>query len=77
MPHNARPRILQFLQLARCSYRVEGQQIITQNAVITLAEQHISIARQGKPLRTMPYQRLNLDRLLSLITAQAERKNLA
>jgi hypothetical protein len=45
--------------------------------VITLAEQHISIARQGKPLRTMPYQRLNLDRLLSLITAQAERKNLA
>jgi head-tail adaptor len=74
MMHQARQRIVQFLQLAHCHFRVEGQQIITANARLHFSEQDISISRQGKPVRSMPYAKLNLDRLFALITAQTTRR---
>ncbi len=74
MMNQARQRIVQFLQLAHCHFRVEGQQIITANATLHFSEQDISISRHGKPVRSMPYTRLNLDRLLALITAQSVRR---
>lgn len=70
MMNQVRQRIVQFLQLAHCHFRIEGQQIITANATLQFSEQDISISRHGKPVRSMPYARLNLDRLLALITAQ-------
>ena len=74
MMNSARQRIIGFLQLARCSYRIDGNRLITDNATLSFTEQDISIERSGKPSRSMPYAKLNLDRLLALITAQAERK---
>ncbi len=74
MMNQARQRIVQFLQLAHCHFRVEGQHIITDNATLHFSEQDISISRQGKPVRSMPYAKLNLDRLLALITAQTARR---
>lgn len=71
---NARQRILQFLQLTRCVYQQNGNRIVIGSTILTLTEQEISIDRAGKPQRTMPYRKLNLDRLLYLINAQTERK---
>lgn len=76
MMNQARQRIMQFLQLAHCHFRTEGQQIITDHATLIFTEQNISINRDGKPVRSMPYSRLNLDRLLALITVQSARKSL-
>ena len=74
MMTNARQRILQFLQLTRCAYQLNGNRIVIGTTTLTLTEQDISIDRAGKPQRSMPYHKLNLDRLLYLINAQTERK---
>jgi hypothetical protein len=73
MMNQARQRIMQFLQLAHCHFRTEGQQIITAHATLLFTEKDISIRRHGKPVRTMPYNRLNLDRLLALVNVQSVR----
>lgn len=76
MMNTARQRIVQFLQLARCQYRIEGEQIITANATLIFSAEDVSIYREGKPVRSMPYARLNLDRLLALMNVQSGRKHL-
>lgn len=63
----ARARILHFLQLSHCAYSQHGNQIQTETALLILDETALVIARPGKPQRVMPYQKLNLDRLLFLI----------
>ncbi|MFC4656625.1 MULTISPECIES: hypothetical protein [Rheinheimera] len=69
-----RSRILAFLDLAHCSYRIQGNKVLTQNAELSFAADHLTINREGKPERTMPYQKLNLDKMLFLLNAQAERR---
>ncbi len=71
---SVRNRILSFLDLAHCSYRLQGNKVLLQNAELTFATDHLTINRQGKPERMMPYQKLNLDKMLFLLTAQAERR---
>jgi len=72
--NSVRSRILSFLDLANCSYRVSGNKVLTQNAELTFGPDQLAISRTGKPERSMPYQKLNLDKILFLLTAQAERK---
>jgi len=74
MMNTARSRILQFLQIARCQYRVNGNQILLCDATLTFEEQQLCIDRPGKPLRMMPYQKLNLDRLLYLVAIQHDKQ---
>lgn len=74
MINAARSRILQFLQIAHCQYRINGNQILLCNATLTFEEQQLSIERPGKPQRTMPYQKLNLDRLLYLVAMQQDKQ---
>ncbi len=66
-----RARILHFLQLSHCAYSQHGNHIQTASAVLILADDAIVIERPGKPKRVMPYQKLNLDRLLFLIHSEA------
>jgi len=68
-----RNRILHFLQLSRCSYQLHGNHIETATAVLILDEEALVIERPGKPRRSMPYSKLNLDRLLFLINPTAAR----
>ena len=74
MINAARSRILQFLQIAHCQYRINGNQILLCNATLTFEDQQLCIERPGKPVRMMPYQKLNLDRLLYLISMQQDKK---
>ena len=67
MMSKIRSRIIQFLQLSQCRFDVDGQKIHTCNACLTFLEQALLIERPGKPSRSMPYDKLNLDRLLFLI----------
>ncbi len=62
-----RSRIIRFLQLSQCRFDVDGQKIHTCNACLTFPPQALLIERPGKPSRLMPYEKLNLDRLLFLI----------
>lgn len=72
MPLSAvRTRILHFLQLSHCAYSQHGNQIQTAAALLILDDTALVIERPGKPQRVMPYQKLNLDRLLFLINPQA------
>jgi hypothetical protein len=75
MMNSARSRIVQFLQIARCQYRIDGQQILLSSATLSFEEQQLCIERPGKPKRMMPYQKLNLDRLFFLISMHQD-KNL-
>lgn len=77
MINSARSRIVQFLQIAHCQYRVVGNQILLSSATLSFEEQQLCIERPGKPMRTMPYQKLNLDRLLYLISMQQDKKLIA
>lgn len=74
MINSARSRILQFLQIAHCQYRMDGNQILLCNATLIFEDQQLCIERPGKPQRTMPYQKLNLDRLLYLVAMQQDKK---
>lgn len=74
MISSARSRIIQFLQIARCQYRIDGNQIRLCHATLTFEDQQLCIERPGKPVRMMPYQKLNLDRLLYLISMQQDKK---
>lgn len=74
MISSARSRIVQFLQIAHCQYRIDGNQILLCNATLTFEDQQLCIERPGKPVRMMPYQKLNLDRLLYLISMQQDKK---
>ena len=74
MINAARSRILQFLQIAHCQYRIDGNQILLCNATLTFEDQQLCIERPGKPQRMMPYQKLNLDRLLYLVAMQQDKK---
>lgn len=74
MINAARSRIIQFLQIAHCQYRIDGNQILLCNATLTFEEQQLCIERPGKPQRTMLYQKLNLDRLLYLVAMQQDKK---
>jgi hypothetical protein len=69
-----RNRILAFLELAHCPYKVQGNTIITPAAVLAFTSHHLSILREGKPERLMPYEKLNMDKILFLLTAQAEQQ---
>lgn len=62
-----RNRIIHFLQLSQCRYVLDGHCIQTCNARLTFTEHALLIERDGKPNRLMPYEKLNLDRLLFLI----------
>ncbi|KKL02824.1 hypothetical protein EIK76_02355 [Rheinheimera mesophila] len=68
-----RNRILAFLDLAHCQYKVEGNTITTSSAVLAFTADHLSIRREGKPERLMPYEKLNMDKILFLLTAQADK----
>lgn len=68
-----RNRILAFLDLAHCQYKVEGNTITTSAAVLAFTAHHLSIQREGKPERLMPYEKLNMDKVLFLLTAQADK----
>ena len=68
-----RNRIVAFLELAHCHYSIEGNKISTSAAVLSFTPQHLSIVRQGKPERLMPYEKLNMDKILFLLTAQADK----
>lgn len=68
-----RNRILAFLDLAHCHYKVEGNTIVTPAAVLAFTSGHLSILREGKPERLMPYEKLNMDKILFLLTAQADK----
>ena len=58
MMNQARQRIVQFLQLAHCHFRVEGQQIITANATLHFSEQNQCQNKTIKPgLVNQPVQR--------------------
>ena len=74
MINAARSRILQFLQIAHCQYRIDGTQILLCNATLIFEDQQLCIERPGKPQRMMPYQKLNLDRLLYLVAMQQDKK---
>ena len=74
MISSARSRIVQFLQIAHCQYRIDGNQVLLCNATLTFEDQQLCIERPGKPVRMMPYQKLNLDRLLYLISMQQDKK---
>jgi hypothetical protein len=74
MINSARSRIIQFLQIAHCQYRIDGNQILLSSATLSLEEQQLRIERPGKPQRTMLYQKLNLDRLLYLVAMQQDKK---
>ncbi len=68
-----RNRILAFLDLAHCQYKVEGNSIKTSAAELAFTAHHLSIRREGKPERLMPYEKLNMDKILFLLTAQADK----
>lgn len=68
-----RSRILAFLDLAHCQYKVEGNTIKTSAAVLAFTSDHLCIVREGKPERLMPYEKLNMDKILFLLTAQADK----
>ena len=74
MISSARSRIIQFLQIAHCQYRIDGNQVLLCNATLTFEDQQLCTERPGKPVRMMPYQKLNLDRLLYLISMQQDKK---
>ncbi len=65
-----RTRILHFLQLSHCAYSQHGNHIQAGSALLVLSEDAVVIERPGKPKRVMPYQKLNLDRLLFLIQTE-------
>ena len=73
MMSSIRNRILAFLDLAHCTYKVEGNTIITSAAVLAFTADHLSILREGKPERLMPYEKLNMDKILFLLTAQTDK----
>jgi hypothetical protein len=73
MMTTTRNRILAFLDLAHCQYKVVGNTITTSAAVLKFTSDHLSIVRQGKPERLMPYEKLNMDKILFLLTAQGEK----
>jgi hypothetical protein len=73
MMTSIRNRILAFLDLAHCQYQIEGNTITTSSAVLAFTPDHLSILRQGKPERLMPYEKLNMDKILFLLTAQADK----
>lgn len=69
-----RTRILAFLDLAHCQYKIEGNTITTSAGVLAFTSDHLSILREGKPERLMPYEKLNMDKILFLLTAQADKQ---
>ncbi|MBU1621212.1 MAG: hypothetical protein KJ556_00565 [Gammaproteobacteria bacterium] len=73
MMTSIRTRILAFLDLAHCQYKVAGNTITTSTAVLAFTADHLSILREGKPERLMPYEKLNMDKILFLLTAQSDK----
>lgn len=69
-----RTRILAFLDLAHCQYKIVGNTIITSAGVLAFTSDHLSILREGKPERLMPYEKLNMDKILFLLTAQSDKQ---
>lgn len=71
MMNQMRGRILHFLQLSNCAFRIEGRTVQTAAATLHFDEDALRIERPDKPIRAMHYQRLNLDKLLMIINAEA------
>jgi hypothetical protein len=74
MISSARSRIINFLQISHYQYRIDGNRLLLCNATLTFEDQQLCIERPGKPVRMMPYQKLNLDRLLYLVAMQQDKK---
>jgi hypothetical protein len=77
MINAARSRIIQFLQISHYQFQIDGDRLVLCNATLLFQPQQLCIERPGKPLRIMPYQKLNLDRLLYLIAMQQDKKQVA
>ncbi len=71
MMNQMRGRILHFLQLSHCAFQIQGRSVLTQAATLHFDEDALRIERPDKPVRAMPYQRLNLDKLLMIINSEA------
>ncbi len=71
MVNQVRTRILNFLQLAQCEFRQDGRHIYLKTASLYFEDERLRIERPGKPSRSMPYQRLNLDKLLMILNPAA------
>ena len=71
MVSKIRSRILHFLQLTHCAFRIDGHCVYTAAANLYFEDDYLRIERPGKPSRTMSYQRLNLDKLLMIINPSA------
>ena len=71
MVSKIRSRILHFLQLTHCAFRIDGHCVYTAAANLYFEADCLRIERPGKPSRAMSYQRLNLDKLLMIINPSA------
>lgn len=62
-------RVLSFMKAAGLECQRNEYRVDTASSQLYFEEQHVKIVRPGCIDRVMPYQRLNIDRLISLATS--------